>query len=30
MVPGKPGYDELLAMLAAGPAASPETGTPTA
>ena len=29
MAPGKPGYDELLAMLAAGPAASPETGTPT-
>ena len=25
MAPGKPGYDELLAMLAAGPAASPTT-----
>ena len=25
MAPGKPGYDELLAMLAAGPAATPTT-----
>lgn len=29
MAPGKPGYDELFAMLAAGPAATPEAGTPT-
>jgi hypothetical protein len=27
--PGKPGYDEMLAMLAAQPAATPEAGTPT-
>ncbi len=28
MAPGKPGYDEVLAMLAAGPAATPPAGTP--
>jgi hypothetical protein len=29
MRPGKPGYDEILAMFAAHSAATPETGTPT-
>jgi hypothetical protein len=28
MAPGKPGYDELLAMLAAQPGATPDAGTP--
>jgi hypothetical protein len=29
VTPGKPGYEEVLALLAARPAATPEAGTPT-